>query len=56
MDSIVLERTEAFGVLGALEDASDHAITTGALVLAITVQDAAEILVDKLFPDLPQEG
>ncbi len=48
-----LAHDEALDVLVVLDDGADHALVIGALALLVMLQDAASILLDKLFPDLP---
>lgn len=53
MNAVLLTHDEALDVLVALDEGADHALFTGALALLVLLQDAASILIDKLFPDLP---
>lgn len=49
-----MPRSDGLTILVALEEAIGHAMTTSVYALVITLQDAAGLLLDRLFPDLPE--
>ena len=50
----MLTRPEAFAVLEAVEEAVDQLATARVFTLVIQLLGAAELLTNKLFPDLPR--
>lgn len=50
-ESITLSADEAAAVLGTLDDARAELDATDKLGLLLAIEDAAAILIDKLFPD-----
>jgi hypothetical protein len=54
MGPVTLNRDEALDVLTALDEGALHAVVTRVFALAVLLQDAIDILFDKLFPHLPE--
>lgn len=54
VQSIALRRDEALDLLALLEEAADFATGSRAYALVVRLQDGLALLIDKLFPDLPE--
>lgn len=52
--TILLRRSGALDLLALLEEAADFASGTRAFDLVMQLQDGIALLIDKLFPDLPE--
>ena len=54
MQTITLRRDEALDLAALLEEAADFATRSRAYALVMHLQEGLSLLLDKLFPDLPE--